>query len=284
MGARKAFTLIELLVVISILVLLMAILLPTLEQARKQAKAIGCQANLRQWSTLYAAALAENHGCWPDRPPRPGDEYNWFWGWGWGWGWGVEWGAWGGWDLTTAQGRRQYDQVKGILCCPMATRPAGRPDEVWGPGGTFRAWGWQEREPYPRYPYGSYGTNPWAFWGWYGPGDELAFHAMNERHGAQVPMYLDSCYPWVDVHEMMPPPPCDAIPTGTTGPANGACINRHNGCVNSLFLDLSVRQVGLKEIWTLKWHRQFNTWGPWTKAGGVQPEDWPQWMRRFKDY
>ena len=22
----------------------------------------------------------------------------------------------------------------------------------------------------------------------------------------------------------------------------------------------------------------------WTRAGGVQPEDWPEWMRRFKDY
>jgi hypothetical protein len=24
--------------------------------------------------------------------------------------------------------------------------------------------------------------------------------------------------------------------------------------------------------------------GPWTKAGGVQPDDWPEWMRGFKDY
>ena len=27
-----------------------------------------------------------------------------------------------------------------------------------------------------------------------------------------------------------------------------------------------------------------NTAGPWTKAGGAQPDDWPQWMRKFKDY
>ena len=38
------------------------------------------------------------------------------------------------------------------------------------------------------------------------------------------------------------------------------------------------------ELWTLKWHRNFDTTGPWTKAGGVQPADWPEWMRRFKDY
>jgi prepilin-type processing-associated H-X9-DG protein len=62
------------------------------------------------------------------------------------------------------------------------------------------------------------------------------------------------------------------------------CINRHHGGVNYLFLDWSVRKVGLKELWTLKWYKDFDTRGPWTKAGGVQPEDWPPWMRRFKDY
>jgi hypothetical protein len=45
-----------------------------------------------------------------------------------------------------------------------------------------------------------------------------------------------------------------------------------------------VRKVGLKEFWTLKWNQDFNTAGPWTKAGGVQPKDWPHWMRKFKDY
>jgi hypothetical protein len=54
--------------------------------------------------------------------------------------------------------------------------------------------------------------------------------------------------------------------------------------VNGLFLDWSVRKVGLKELWTLKWNRQYDTTNVWTKAGGVQPDDWPEWMRNFKDY
>ena len=61
-------------------------------------------------------------------------------------------------------------------------------------------------------------------------------------------------------------------------------INRHEATVNCLFMDWSVRKIGLKELWTLKWHNQWDTAGPWTKAGGVRPEDWPEWMRRFKDY
>ena len=82
------------------------------------------------------------------------------------------------------------------------------------------------------------------------------------------------------------PPQREAIPTAERPPRFDGefCINRHEGGVNSLFLDWSVRKVGLKELWTLKWHRGFDTAGKWTKAGGVQPEDWPVWMRGFKDY
>jgi hypothetical protein len=61
-------------------------------------------------------------------------------------------------------------------------------------------------------------------------------------------------------------------------------INRHSGSVNHVFMDWSVRKLGIKELWTLKWHRQFNTSGAWTTAGGAQPGDWPEWMRNLKDY
>ena len=57
-----------------------------------------------------------------------------------------------------------------------------------------------------------------------------------------------------------------------------------NGSVNMLFLDNSARAVDLKELWTLKWHRKFDTKNRWTRAGGAVNAQWPEWMRKFKEY
>ena len=62
------------------------------------------------------------------------------------------------------------------------------------------------------------------------------------------------------------------------------CINRHDRFVNHLFMDSSARKVELKELWKLKWHRKFDTNGPWTNAGGATYDKWPDWMRKFSSY
>ena len=63
-----------------------------------------------------------------------------------------------------------------------------------------------------------------------------------------------------------------------------ACLNRHTRATQMVFLDFSTHKIDLKRLWTLKWNRGFETDGPYTIAGGVQPDDWDPWMRGMKDY
>jgi len=295
---QRAFTLIELLVVISIVVLLVALLLPSLQRVRKRAKAVGCEANLHQWGILYAGYTSENDGYLPAwEGPIPGYQGDDWWG-SWRWRWEML-----GSKSTGKPGmpdRASFAAIEDLLRCPMAARPRFPSTLAYdGPtdGGTFLAWTWGFGYPGPGWYWrSSYAANNQAH-SWRGDksdpsvDEHLRFMWMTSavKNAATVPVFFDSVGPLVDMYDdKKPPPECDAIPTrlGTlrSFPNDSVCINRHDGGVNSLFMDWSVRKVGLKELWTLKWHTQYNTRGPWTKAGGVKPGDWPQWMRGFKDY
>jgi prepilin-type N-terminal cleavage/methylation domain-containing protein/prepilin-type processing-associated H-X9-DG protein len=266
---QRAFTLIELLVVISIVVLLVAILLPCLGQARKQARSIGCQANLRQSGLYFAAYAAENDGKLTMNNARNGgrEVYLYYY-------------------LQVVAGRSW--ERKELLLCPMATRPKftgqlqGDPDKWYALGDTYAAWiSLVTEEARPTLAHvGSYGMNT-IVQEW--PSSPYRQESGDAKGKAAIPVYLDCVFRAITMNPADKPPAYEGYFDWRESP-NYSCINRHQGGVNCLFLDWSLRKVGLKELWTLKWHTFYETAGPWTKRGGVKPEDWPQWMRGFKDY
>jgi len=251
---KMGFTLIELLVVIAIIAILMAILIPVLSGARRQAKIVACQANLKHWGLILAAYTDDNDG----RFFR-----------------GMVDGWWNDWIEILEPFHRK---MGGLTCCPLATRTADK-----GGQGVFAAWKDKEGD------YGSYGLNGWVCDA--DPGgifkDELYWRKAGVSGAENVPVFLDcqGIAGWPD-HTSTPPESNGASPQGIAliEQMKNFCINRHgNGVTNCLFMDSSVRTVGLKELWKPKWHQNFNINGPWTKEH-VPPPIWPVWMKNFKDY
>lgn len=287
---RSAFTLVELLVVIAIIALLTAILLPALGRVRRQGKAVVCRANLKQWGQVLAIYTQDNEGRLPCGSP------------------GGIWLLRGealSLDASDKPVTRSGIRTKGIARCPMALRPRG--DEIspstpgvayafsgtsWAPrqrvtitfGSTFAAW--QIIRPAPHFPI-SYGFNGWLLKTDPGlPGGLLraqpGVNTYSLTGKANFPALLD-CVGADHAPLSEDKPPAEPDDNQASEMAR-FCINRHGGYVNALFLDWSARRVGLKELWTLKWHRDYDTGGPWTVAGGVDLWRWPLWMRDLKDY
>ncbi len=280
MHRRKGFTLIELLVVIAIIALLMGILMPALSRVKKQARAVACQATLKQWGTIWSMYCDENDG----RFPEAGDL---------GWKRGT-------WVIAF---RDTYKTKADILICPAAAKrlPTGGTGVrnygdsthtyIMGNGGIFNA---QEEA--------SFGGNNWTFyatgngkiqgrpipWNW---------KTKDVSNSTNVPIFADTmwrgggpCYRTSETgalnrnFQRIRPPDYDGHWINYGNEMMHFALKRHGPGTNVLFLDWSVRAVGLKELWTLKWHREYPISGPWTRAGGAQPTDWPDWMVSFKDY
>jgi prepilin-type N-terminal cleavage/methylation domain-containing protein len=71
-ASARAFTLVELLVVIGIIALLLSILLPSLNKARRNAESVACASNMRQLYLASAMFAGDNKGHLP-RPYSAGE-------------------------------------------------------------------------------------------------------------------------------------------------------------------------------------------------------------------
>jgi len=271
MRRRSGFTLIELLVVIAIIALLMSILMPALGRVRYQARGVACRANLRQWGLMFSMYTSDNNGYF----------YS---------------GLLGGTTASMENGdwwrecMRPLSKNKKMWLCPTAIKsrtniavttssPAVNPFDAW------RVPAYQGADE------GSYAPNGWmcnppaSYDSMWGRGPKELYWRTHQVTGAyHIPVFTEGW--WVDGwprHTDAPAEFGDRTPTLASNEMQRLCVNRHAGAQNCTFADWSVRKVSLKQLWQLKWNRQFDTRGVWTRAGGAEPDDWPKWMASFKD-
>jgi hypothetical protein len=280
MKSRTAFTRKDVVITLGCVIVLLATVGAIGHSGRNRAKQMVCLSNLRQWGSAFMMFAADNDGFfmrgWTNRWPE-GPVHQRYW----------------------MEALRPYYANHGDLrLCPAAANigsetGAGQFNEN---GDAHSAWGRFSGncgEPSTAWPwvvgcdYGSYGINAWVHniekgADPYG-GPDVYWRTPNVTRADKVPLFGDhqflDCWP----KHQNAPPQFDNQPWSQSQMTR-ICISRHGPYVNWAFLDFSARKVGLKELWTLKWHREYDTCGPWTRCGGIQPSDWPDWMRDFQDY
>jgi prepilin-type N-terminal cleavage/methylation domain-containing protein len=278
MQKSKGFTLIELLVVIAIIALLLAVVMPALRMAKRQAQAVICRSNLKQWALVFYLYTEDYDGSFPQSdtlsqndPINPEDAY--FLG-----------------------ATLPYYKDEDLRMCPatktLDREPAGFEVNV---GGTFIDWGplpssvsgdnwWDSLAS------GSYGFNDWCadpppgmnyYWGTLEC--ENAIRKINHKSAYKIPMVFDC------VNCDAAPREYDLAPTDEehlTDEYNATwqshamklmSIDRHHGGIDVAFADLHAEHVGIKRLWSLKWHANYNT-------SALPPNAWPPWLQNYKDY
>ncbi len=261
MHRRKGFTLIELLVVIAIIALLMSILMPTLGKARKMTKASMCMSNLKQWGSFFAMYTDDFDGKFMGGLTGVNN----FWG-----------------DSSWWYVLKPYYKDRKLLCCPMANNP--RKMAHLG-NGSYGTWGpvW-----FPDNFYGSYGINEWVCNPVAKKGQTLEsgnakpytaekyWRSTNVKGQSSIPLLADAWWDqaWAEPFDWIPTYPGEWEAVGGDDMAHFV-VWRHDGYINMLFMDYTVRKLPLKELWGLKWNRSCNP------EDVPTDDDFPDWLKKL---
>jgi prepilin-type processing-associated H-X9-DG protein len=218
-------------------------------RGRRRAKEVFCFSQLLRWGRVFRTFAGDNGGVFLPR-----------------------------WETLTwpATIYPYYENPK-LLLCPEAT--VGMEQGGVNP---FMAWQREYDEPYYLgYCKGSYCINLWIA-NEQGSGKlptqgQEFWRTPSVSGAAKIPVLGDG--QWSDADPVQTDKPQENeqdLWSPNTNEMQRLSVNRHNGGINLLYLDFSVRKTGLKQLWKLPWHRSYDVAGP--------PPVWPYWMENFQDY
>lgn len=296
---RHAFTLIELLVVIAIIAMLLAILMPALSAIKKQAQRIVCLSNLSQWGLTLTLYTEDYNGKFFAGEYKYTDPN------------GVQ--HTNNNDDLWPYALESYYQLPELMTCPSSrfrTPNIHSEDSIMDNDGNISGGyglnGWVCNPPEDVLT--SEGLDTTKNWRtmdicnasniplmadalWY-TGRPQSSDVPQVEQGEFDGMFdlafpdgTPDAGPDMDMFLMSEMEPAEEKPADSEAEEDAAdefgnqmqrfCENRHDGKTNVLFMDCSVKTISPKQLWRLKWHRNYATNAP-------LPE-WPEWMADFKD-
>ncbi len=251
-ASRHGFTLVELLVVMAIIGLLLSMLTPAIDRAMKAAEAAKCLATINVWGRgmqFYALEnqgrrLSIDYGLITDIGNEP--SITWF----------HLLGKYVGNPSFTGMTPKDADALGRPIMdanrCPSAKQDSA----IGGYGSATRMWNISRTQ-------GAYGVNNWVVQMKQSQYDEPGYEFTGKYTsipGSAVFIadcnYVDS-YPKPD--EEIPTPDTESGSTSDRG-INRNLIDRHGGAlsqrkaINAGYVDGSVQNVELWQVWTLKWN------------------------------
>jgi len=258
-NSKKAFTLIELLVVISIIALLLAILMPSLQRVKQQAQSVVCKTRLRQMATAMVMYCEDNDGKvmavgWHDEV-EAGDY------------WFSQLKPYLG---LSSNAQFDDDEAMAVGFCP-STKVQQPPYSL--DGTAKKCWRWQYA-PGSVFE-GSYGINLWTTV-YIGNSNGDTFNEMPAYRGmfwgyrlasvpGRVPVFGD-CN-WVGnfarSDDERPKEGGYNSETGAypfeAGSSNVGryYLDRHNMAINMAFADGHIETLSLEKLWKIKWSKSF---------------------------
>ena len=276
---RCGFTLVELLVVIGIIAVLIGILLPALRRARQAAQSAQCLSNIRQLNTALVAYTQDNRNrVFPYYADNS-----------------ILWQiivlpyinrTAGKLDLTTSNPAvkasiAQLQLRETVYFCPTARDPVGGALATGNDstGTAFNCWG--PTRPATGGLMGSYYFNGWLYRhsvtnvddstvmgyaamgvsGWNTTRARDSFWQLPAvGNSANIPTFCDGI--WVDGWPKEGDVPQKSLITGDKNSEQGMqriCVRRHGERINVAFLDGHASSVELRNLWTLQWHRRWQT-------------------------